>query len=215
MRKLNITLLVLLPVVAFGQSWKETSEAAAQAYHAGHYDQALLLTREAIRSAQEEFGTSHINYFTSVGDLATILKKKGQYAEAQKIELENMKAIERALGTENITYINALKNLGNTSLELEEYQQAEIYYNTANAQISKIIGKQDQYYQTNSLYVFDAYMAVSIQLGVLYQRMGKNREAEQIYMSLISFCKNYLGANYTEYLLYAVLINSTLSNIGF
>ncbi len=212
MRKLSILFIVLVPALAYGQSWKETNEAAAQAYHAGHYDQALQFTREAIRIAKEEFGTSHVNYFTSVGDLATVLKKKGQYTEAQKMELENMKDIERALGTENITYVNALKNLGNTCLELEEYQQAEMYYNSANAQISKIISKQDQYYQTHALYVFDAYMAVSLQLGVLFQRMGKTREAENIYASLIAFCKSYLGADYSEYSLYAVLINN-ISNI--
>jgi CHAT domain-containing protein len=212
MKKLTLLLFVLLPVVALGQSWKETSEAAAQAYHAGHYDEALQFTRDAIRKAKEEFGTSHVNYFTSVGDLATLLKKKGQYAEAQKLELENIKDIEHALGTENITYVNAIKNLGNTCLELEEYQQAEIYYNRANIHISKIISKQDQYYQTNALYVFDAYMAVSLQLGVLYQRMGKTREAENIYTSLIAFCKSYLGAEYSEYPLYAVLINN-ISNI--
>lgn len=212
MRTLSILFIVLVPALACSQSWKDTNEAAAQAYHAGHYDQALQFTREAIRKAKEEFGKSHVNYFTSVGDLATILKKKGQYQEAQKIERENVQDIERALGTENITYVNAIKNLGNTCLELEEYQQSEIYYNNANAQISKIINKQDQYYQTNALYVFDAYMSVNIQLGVLYQRMGKTREAENMYSSLITFCKNYLGAGHSEYPLYAVLINN-ISNI--
>jgi len=77
------------------QSWKNLSDEAAKAYHAGRYEQALQLTHESIKKAEQEFGSSHINYFTSVGDLATILKKKGQYKEAQKIEQENLQGIRR------------------------------------------------------------------------------------------------------------------------
>jgi len=210
--KLVITLFVLVPMVAHCQSWKDLSEEAARAYHAGRYDQALQLARESVLKAGEEFGNNHANYFTSVGDLATLLKKKGQFSEAQKIEQENVMAIERAIGSENLTYVNALKNLGNTCLELEEFQQAEGYYNKANTQISKIINKKDEYYHENAIYVFDAYIGVSIQLAVLYHRMGKINEAESIYISLIAFCKSYLESDYTEYPLYAVLINN-ISNV--
>jgi CHAT domain-containing protein len=210
--KFVIALFLLVPFVGIAQTWKNLSEEAAQAYHAGRYDQALKLTRESIKKAEEEFGNKHTNYFTSVGDLATLLKKKGQYTDAQKIEQENLQAIADALGTENLTYVTALKNLGNTSLELEEYQQAEFYYNSATTQIGKIISKKDEYYNANAIYVFDAYMGVSIQLGVLYQRMGKIKEAENIYLSLIGFCKSYLGSDHTEYPLYAVLINN-ISNV--
>jgi len=208
----SMTLFLLLPVFALSQSWKNISEKAAQAWHAGRYDEALQLTRESINRAEQEFGNNHINYFTSVGDLATILKKKGQYAEAQKIEQENLQRIERALGTENLTYVTALKNLGNTFLELEDYQQAEFYYNSASVQVSKIIDKKDEYYQTNALYVFDAFVGISTQLGALWQRMGKIKEAEDIYISLIGFCKSYLQNDYAEYPLYAVLINN-ISNV--
>lgn len=209
---LAVSIFILLPFITFGQSWKKLSEAAAQAYHAGHYDQALQLTRECVEKAAQEFGTSHSNYFTSVGDLATLLKKKGQYAEAQKIEEKNLQAIDSALGTENLTYITGLKNLGNTCLELEEYQLSEFYYNNANELIGKVIGKKDEYYTANAINVFDVYMAVSIQLGVLYQRMGRIKEAETLYSSLITFCKSYLEEDHKEYPLYAVLINN-ISNV--
>lgn len=209
---LAVSIFILLPFITFGQSWKNLSEAAAQAYHAGHYDQALQLTRECVEKAEQEYGTSHSNYFNSVGDLATVLKKKGQYAEAQKIEEKNLQAIDSALGTENLTYITGLKNLGNTCLELEEYQLSEFYYNKANELIGKVISKKDEYYTANAIYVFDVYMAVSIQLGVLYQRMGRIREAETLYSSLITFCKSYLEEDHKEYPIYAVLINN-ISNV--
>lgn len=209
---LTTSILILFSSTSFGQSWKDLSEAAAQAYHAGHYDQALQLTRECVEKAEQEFGTGHSNYFFAVGDLATVLKKKGQYTEAKKIEEDNLQAIDSTIGTENLTYITALKNLGNTCLELEEYQQAEFHYDKANGLISKVISKRDDYYNTNSLYVFDAYMAVSIQLAVLYQRMGRIKEAENLYSSLIEFCKSYLEEEYKEYPLYGVLINN-ISNI--
>src|SRR5688572_24437998 len=202
----------ILPKATFAQSWQSLSEAAAKAYNAGLYDQALQLTREKISKAETEFGINHVNYFTSVGDLATMLKKKGQYTEAKKLEEENLKAIERTLGTENLTYVNAIKNLGNTCLEFEEFQQAEQYYNQGNAQISKIISKKDEYYNSNSFYVFDAYMSMSVSLGLLYQRMGRINEARSMYISLIDFCKSYLGDNHTVYRNYAVLINN-LSNV--
>lgn len=209
---LTTSILILFSSTSFGQSWKDLSEAAAQAYHAGHYDQALQLTRECVKKAEQEFGTGHSNYFSAVGDLATVLKKKGQYSEAKKIEEDNLQAIDSTIGTENLTYITALKNLGNTCLELEEYQLSELCYNRANGLISKVISKKDNYYDTNALYVFDAYMSVSIQLGVLYQRMGRVNDAEILYSSLIGFCKNYLEGDYKEYPLYAVLINN-IANI--
>src|SRR5690242_19649325 len=95
-------IFILLPLQGWSQSWKELSEKAAQAYHAGHYDQALDLTRACIEKASQEFGKGHPHYFGSVGDLATILKKKGQYTEAKRIEEENLALIENALGTVNL-----------------------------------------------------------------------------------------------------------------
>jgi CHAT domain-containing protein len=204
--------LMLTSGVVFGQSWKELSEQTASAYHAGRYDEALQLSQETIKRAEQEFGIRHANYFTSISDQATILKKKGNYKEAQKIEEVNLQSIESALGSDNLIYVTALKNLGNSCLEREEFQQAEYYYNGAQLRIGKIINKNDEYYQTNAIYVFDAYMGVSIQLGMLYNRMGRIKEAESIYLNLIEFCKSYLENEYTEYPLYAVLINN-ISNI--
>jgi len=204
--------MVLLPIIVIGQSWDQLSVATAEAYHAGQYDLAFNIAQKTIQQAEQEFGTRHANYFSSVGDLASILKKKGQNAEALKIEQKNLQDIELAFGREHLTYITALKNLGNTCLELEEFQQAESYYNMANSSISKIISKQDHYYRENGLLVFDAHMAVSLQLGVLYHRMGRIVDAEQIYSSLIEFCKSYLGEQYSEYVMYPVLINN-ISNV--
>ena len=119
------TLFLLAPFFAIGQSWEEVSKKTAQTYHAGQYEQAVPLARQALKLAAAEFGATHLNYFNSVNDLASALKKVGAFTEAQLLEQQNLQTIGNTLGTENLTFINTLKNLGNTCLALENYQLAE------------------------------------------------------------------------------------------
>ncbi|MCW5912060.1 MAG: CHAT domain-containing protein [Cyclobacteriaceae bacterium] len=209
--KLVFTLL-LFPIFVFGQSWDETSKKTALAYHAGQFEQALPLARQSVKLAEQEFGARHINYFNSVNDLASVLKKVGFYSEAQDLEQQNLLAISNTLGTGHLTHVNTLKNLGNTFLALEDYQRAELYYNEAIIQIGKIVAKRDTYYTENSFQVFDAHVSASIQLGVIQQRTGRIQGAEQIYTNLISFCKDYLGDTYQDYAPYATIINNLALN---
>lgn len=203
---------MLFPLLAFGQTWDELSTQAGQAYHAGRYELALELTQRSIRQAEQEFGTRHANYFKSRGDLATILKKKGQHAEAQRLEQDNLLDIERALGKENLTYVTALKNAGNTYLDQAAYQPAEQYYLLATSAIGKIIAKKDEYYEANYIQVFDAYVSVQSQLAVMYERMGRVAEAENLYVNLIGFSTSVLGSDVETYPMYAVLLNN-LANV--
>jgi CHAT domain-containing protein len=205
---LKFSLLLLFPALCFGQSWTEVSTKTAAAYHAGKFEEALPLAQQAVKLAAQEFGTTHENYFSSTNDLASVLKKIGLYAEALQIEQHNLEATAAVFGTEHLTYVTTLKNVGNTCLALEEYQQAELYYNQANLHISKIIEKKDTYYTTNSYLVFDAYIGVSLQLGVLFQRIGRAQNAIETYNTLIAFCKDYLGEAHKGYAPYATIINN-------
>ncbi|MBX2899565.1 MAG: CHAT domain-containing protein [Cyclobacteriaceae bacterium] len=203
-----VFILLMIPLVVAGQTWDEVSVTTARAYHAGNFEQALPWARTAVKLAEQEFGTTHPNYFTSINDLASVLKKMGRYAEAQTIEQQILVAISNALGTEHLAYVTALKNLGNTCLALEEYQQAEFYYSRANLLVGKIIDKRDAYYTENTFQVFDAHVSTSLQLGVLLQRTGRLQVAEQTYTKLIQFCKTYLGETYQAYPPYATLVNN-------
>ncbi|MCC6835430.1 MAG: CHAT domain-containing protein [Cytophagales bacterium] len=206
------TLFLLAPFFAIGQSWEEVSKKTAQTYHAGQYEQAVPLARQALKLAAAEFGATHLNYFNSVNDLASALKKVGAFTEAQLLEQQNLQTIGNTLGTENLTFINTLKNLGNTCLALENYQLAELYYSQAIIHLGKIIAKRDAYYTENSFLVFNAHVSIMLQSGVLLQRTGRARSAEETYLNLIVFCKDFLGDDYVSYTPYATLINNLALN---
>lgn len=205
-------LFLLIPGLLYSQTWEEVSKKAGLAYHAGQFEKAIELTRQAINLAEKEYGTSHENYFTSVGDYATILKKLGRYSEARKMEEDNLQSIDQALGKENLVYVTALKNLGNTFLAQEEYQSAELTYQEASNYLGKIIARKDDYYTSHVFQTFDAYISIGVQLGLVYQRIGKPEVAESNYSNLIDFCKNFLGEDYSAYSPYATLINN-LANL--
>ncbi|MCU0397600.1 MAG: CHAT domain-containing protein [Cyclobacteriaceae bacterium] len=210
--KFHTLFFVLIPGMLFSQTWEEVSKKAGQAYHAGQFEKAIELTREAISLAEKEFGTKHENYFTSIGDYATILKKSGRYFEARKIEEENLQSINQTLGKENLVYVTALKNLGNTFLAQEEYQSAELTYQEAIHHLGKIIERKDDYYTSHAFQAFDAFVSIGVQLGLVYQRIGKPELAETNYSDLVDFCKNFLGEDYSAYSPYATLINN-LANL--
>jgi CHAT domain-containing protein len=209
--KFPAILFVLFPGILFSQSWEEISEKAGHAFHAGAYAQAAVFAQEAIRLAALEYGVNHENYFTSKGDYGSILKKLGRFTEALKIERENLEKSEQVFGTENLQYVLALKNIGNTYMALEEYQQAEFAYSRAITILGIIIARRDEYYSERAFQVFDSYMSINIQLGVLYQRLGRGNQAEMLYADLIDFCKQYLADAYADYGPYSTLLNNLAS----
>ncbi len=207
-----LIIILLMPGRLFPQSWEEISGQAAQAYHAGQFDRAMDLILEAISLAAKEYGNYHENYFSSISDLGSILLKSGRYAEARKVEEDNLAAIGQVLGKENLLYINTLRNLGNTLLAQEEFKSAELNYQDAMNFLGKIIARKDTYYETHALQVFDTYVSVSIQMSLVYQRTGRIDYAVSNYLGLVSFCKSYLGDDYTQYSPYATIINN-LANL--
>ncbi len=91
---LTTLLIVLFVVSACAQKtlWNELNDKAATLYQQGRYSEAVNVTKEALKLAENTFGPDHPNVAQSLNNLAEFYKEIGRKDKAKRFE-ERAKAI--------------------------------------------------------------------------------------------------------------------------
>ena len=96
-----------------GQPSTLTSNALALELHAqGHYDEAELLLREALKRDRTTLGNLHRSTLTSVGNLGTLLQRKGDLAAAEPLLHEALEGERETLGSQHPSTLSSTGGLG-------------------------------------------------------------------------------------------------------
>ena len=109
-----------------GQPSTLTSNALALELHAqGHYDEAELLLREALKRDRTTLGNLHRSTLTSVGNLGTLLQRKGDLAAAEPLLHEALEGERETRGNRHPTTLIFIHNLGAVLVAKGKYEEAE------------------------------------------------------------------------------------------
>ncbi len=84
---LIMVLVVSFTLPAYAQEilWKELKAKTDTLYQQGRYSEAISVGKEALKIAEETFGSAHPNVGTSLNILGLLLQTRGKYAEAEKL----------------------------------------------------------------------------------------------------------------------------------
>ena len=81
-----------------GIEWEILNHEVMDLYHAGKYDRAIVVGREALKIAEGNVGPNHPDVATSLNNLAALYGTQGLYAVAEPLYKRALKISENALG---------------------------------------------------------------------------------------------------------------------
>jgi len=174
-------LLLSIPA-ASAQTWAELNAKAVSAYNSDDSKAAIEWGKQALAKAETEFGTSHANYATSVGNLAVFYKGIGDYAHAEPMLKQALELDRKILGPEHADVAVDLGNL------------ARIYVITGRYDLAEPLYKQAVEIRRKALGVQSPVLAGSLHtLASLYSDMGRYALAESLYKEALEIRRKVLG----------------------
>ncbi len=110
---LTTLLIVLLAMSAYAQEtlWKELNAKAATLYQQGKYSEAVNVTKEALKVAENTFGQDHPKVAQSLNNLVVLYDSQGKYAEAEPLYKRSLSITQKALGPDHPKVATSLNNL--------------------------------------------------------------------------------------------------------
>ncbi len=82
-----MVLVVSFTLPAYAQEilWKELKEKTDTLYQQGRYSEAISVGKEALKIAEETFGSTHPNVGTSLNILALLFQAQGKNTAAEEL----------------------------------------------------------------------------------------------------------------------------------
>ncbi|MCH2022611.1 MAG: CHAT domain-containing protein [Saprospiraceae bacterium] len=154
----------------------------------GEYDKAeqTFLTVKKIRA--QIIGTDHIDYATTINNLAHLYLRIGTYKKAEALFLEAKEIRKKVWGEEHPEYATSLHNLAMTYKYMGRYKKVEDLYLKAKNIRAKTLGEKHPDY------------AVSLNnLAVLYYNLGNYKKAEVFYLQCKNIESETLGVDHPHY----------------
>lgn len=113
----TVMLLLLAPVLLIGaarsgeEEWERLTAESLRLYEAGEYEEAILMSREALEAAAEALGPRHPVTGKSMNNLGAMLAERGDTDEAEEVLAGALSILEESLGTGHPGTSSALNNL--------------------------------------------------------------------------------------------------------
>ncbi|MGB3089704.1 MAG: tetratricopeptide repeat protein, partial [Chitinophagaceae bacterium] len=201
------------------------------------YDKALLFAEKAKRTAQSEFGETHINYNKSLTNLAIVYDRKGMLSEAESVRIRSAEISKIIFGENSLECATAFNQLGLLYEKLKNIKKAEsnyllsisilrkqnpldellisVLYNLAdfyeaNDLVVKAIETYEQWEKTIEVIKGDSYTENPSGLtsfAILYKNTGQYKKAEPLFYRANEILKKTVGAEHPDYA-------SSLSNLA-
>jgi len=116
-----------------GQGKEELGAYASICRTLGKYDEAVPMCKELCEWAKEDFGVNHVEYATSLNNLAGVYHAQGRYKEAEPLCVQAMEIRRTALGEDHPKYATSLHNLGTLYMEQGRLDEAAPLFQQALA----------------------------------------------------------------------------------
>ena len=116
-----------------GQGKEELGAYASICRTLGKYDEAVPMCKELCEWAKEDFGVNHVEYATSLNNLAGVYHAQGRYKEAEPLCIQAMEIRRTALGEDHPKYATSLHNLGTLYMEQGRLDEAAPLFQQALA----------------------------------------------------------------------------------
>lgn len=166
------------------QSWEKLNSDFLALYDNEEFDKAAIVGEKAVAAAKNEFGDQHINYATSLYNLASVFIEKENYKKAELLLLQAKKIQEKILGESDSDYGNTINDLATLYVETGEYAKAEPLYLQSIKIAKNTTGTDDA-----------EYMVTISNLAILYERMKLYDKAETLYLEAHQFYIKHPGEN--------------------
>lgn len=92
------------------------------------YDIAESLYSQSVAIKKKILGENHLDYSSSLNELAVVCAKRGGYSKAEPLFLQSLAIRKKVLGENHIDYARSLHNLASIYEEQGEYSKSEILY---------------------------------------------------------------------------------------
>ena len=153
----------------------------------GRFDASEACFRQTLALFEKHLGEDHASYATALNNLAGTLRLAGKTDEAERLFRRCLTLYENSLGTGHILYAAGLNNLSLVHLDRGELEQAAALQDQAAQILRSLPECRDE-------------LAVSlINLGALYQRMGRLEDAEPLLDEAIAMFLTELGTDTPHY----------------
>lgn len=176
--------ILLFSLQATAQSWQKLNDEFLTLYDNEVFDKAIIVGEKAVTAAKIEFGDQHINYASSLYNLASVLMEKQEYKKAESFLLQAKSIQGKILGELHPEYANTLNDLATLYVETGEYNRAEPLYLQAIKIAKQTTGNDDE-----------EYMVTITNLAVLYEQMKQYEKAEPLYLEAHQFYLKHPGEN--------------------
>ncbi len=169
----------------------------------GNYSAALPLYEKSLQIRKEAVGENHLDYASSLNNLATLYLKMGKYSEALPLYKEALKIRKEILGENHSDYATSLNNLGLLYKNMGNYSSALPLYKEAIRIDKKVFGENHPDYGID-LYNF----------AMLYKDMGSYDSAVNLLRQVIKIDKNLESIENEEIALDYFQLGNIYKNMG-
>ena len=127
--------LFTLPAFAQEDLWEELNDQAAKLLQERRYADAIKVSEEAIKVAENTFTPDHPCIAISKNQLGTLYWTYGRFSEAEPLFRQALAIYEKGLGPDHPKVATVLQNLADMYLAQDRYAEAEPLYKEALAYI--------------------------------------------------------------------------------
>jgi len=173
--KAKVVLIILLSasfaLPAYTQEvlWHELIGKANTLYQQRRYREAENIYKEAIKVAEDTFGSDHPNVATSLNNLGELYISKGNYSEIEPLYERALAILEKALGPDHPDVAISSKNLAELYYNQGRYTEAVPLYKDSLKILKEVLGPDHP------------EVAILLEdIAALYKKIGKQDEAEQL-----------------------------------
>ena len=179
------------------------SLVATAYYSQGNYKKAIDCEAKALIVLKSLYGENHLNYATSLTDLAYYHFKSRNYNKAVEIETMAKNIRKQVLGEKHPDYVLSLSKLGNYYCDLGDYKKAVEFETMAMNLRKQSLGEKHPDY------------ALSLsKLGNYYCDLGDYKKAVEFGTMAMNLRKQSLGEEHPDYALSLNNLAGYYSNLG-
>lgn len=149
--------------------WEHLDTKTNILYKRGQYTEAVNVAKEALKVAEETFGSEHLKVAVSLNILAILYKTQGKYSEAVPLFNRALEIYEKTLGSDNPYVIASLNNLAEVYQKQGKHDEIEPLYKRALEINEKTLGKDHPDVAT-----------VLENMAALFEEIGKEEEAKEL-----------------------------------
>lgn len=167
------------------KTWKELNDKVETFIQQGNYFATIIAANEALKVAEDKFGSNHSSVTTSLDNLAKAYVNQRQYAKAKALYKRSLKIRKKVLGKNHTDVSQSLNDLAGLLGDQGKYAKAEQLYKRALEINEKAQG------------VDNPSVAIILNnLAHLYIDQGKYTEAGSLYKRALEICEKALSPDH-------------------